>query len=74
MPNLPDPTTWLPGDVILHRGGEVAVLTARWVTHDGWYVAGGGGLVDRAAREDWVRLTPEIGKAVWHLLYLGAVS
>lgn len=74
MPNLPDPTTWQRGDVVLHRDGRLAVLADRKDDGTGWNIAGGGGLADTAAAAAYYRFTPSIGRAVWQLLYLGAVS
>ena len=69
--NLAPPSEWKPGDVIVHRNGHAAVLKERKTPGNdpgslwpGWWIVGGGGLADYVAAENWVRLTPTLGRIV----------
>lgn len=61
-----DPTTWESGTVVAHRSGELALISHRKDDNSGWWISGGGGLADRAARSgEWVCLTPEIVQSLF---------
>lgn len=50
-----------PGDVVAHRDGSLTRLRARKVDDSGWWIYGGGGLIDSATESgDWLLLTRSV--------------